>query len=135
MPDNKILSDDFVYVVFNLNSQKAYDLVGLPPFNKKNYASVLTPCLIKLFRFCLNTSPFCRKNAYAQPAPSKGDRFNTSNYFTIVLFHAFLKLLKPSLAGNFLSINLFSDRQYRFFKRLSTNNFLAFVTDFLAILF
>ncbi len=50
MPVIKILPNDAFYAFSGLNPQKAYTPDGVPPIVLKNCASVLTPCLVKLFR-------------------------------------------------------------------------------------
>ncbi len=53
MPVIKTLPNEVFYALSGLNPQKAYG-----PIILKNCASVLTPCLVKLFRLCLSTSTF-----------------------------------------------------------------------------
>ncbi len=107
----------------------------MPPVILKNCASVLTPCLVKLFCLCLSTSTFpsCRKHAYVQPLPKKGDRSNPSSYSPIALISCLSKALETILNMKFLkhlsSFSLLSDRQYEFRKRRSAGDLLAFLTD------
>ncbi len=74
----RFLRMTFFYALSGLNPQQAYGPDGVPPIILKNCASVLTPCLVKLFRLCLSTSTFPSywKYAYAHPVPKKGDRSN-----------------------------------------------------------
>ncbi len=106
MPVNKILKSEVFYALSGLNPRKAYGPDGVPPIVLKNCASVLTPCLVKLFRLCLSTSTFpsCWKYAYVQPVPKKGDLSNPSSYRPIALISASLKIFKLSLTRSFLSI-------------------------------
>ncbi len=103
-------------------------------FGKKNYGSVLTPCLVKLFRLCLSTSTFtsCWKYAYVQSVPKKGGRSNPSNYRLIALISCLSKAFKTILNRKFLkhlsSFNL-SNHQYGFRKGRFTGDLLAFLTD------
>ncbi len=87
MPAIKILKNDVFYALSGINPRKAYGPDGVPPIVLKNCASVLTPCLVKLFRLCLSTSTFlsCWKYAHIQPVPKKGDRSNPSDYRPIAL--------------------------------------------------
>ncbi len=98
MPVIKILPNDVFYALSGHNPQRAYGPDGVPPIVLKNCASVLTPCLVKVFCLCLSTStfPLCWKYAYVQPVPKKGDRSNPSSYRTIALLKAYLKLLNRS---------------------------------------
>ena len=93
MPVIKILQNDVFYALSGLNPQKAYGPDGVPPIVLKNCASVLSPCLVKLFRLCLSTSTFpsCWKYAFIQPVPKKGDRSNPSNYRPIALLSCLSK--------------------------------------------
>ncbi len=52
------LKSEVFYALSGLNPRKAYGPDGVPPIVLKNCASVLTPCLVKLFRLCLSTSTF-----------------------------------------------------------------------------
>lgn len=49
------------YALFGLDPWKAYGFDGVPPVVLILCASVLAPCLVKLFHLCLSTStfPFC----------------------------------------------------------------------------
>ncbi len=120
---------------FWLNPRKAYGPDGVPPIVLKNCASVLTPCLVKLFRLCLSTSTFhsCWKYAYVQPVPKKGDRSNPSNYRPIALISCLSKVFETILNRKFLkhlsSSNLLSDHKYGFRKGRSTGDLLPFLTD------
>ena len=135
MPVIKILNNDVFYALSGLNPRKAYGPDGIPPIVLKNCASVLTPCLVKLFRLCLSTSifPSCWKYAYVQPVPKKGDRSNPSNYRPIALLSclskAFETILNRKVLRHLSSSNLVSDRQYGFRKGRSTGDLLAFLTD------
>ncbi len=107
----------------------------MPPIVLKNCASVLTPCLVKLFLLCLLTSTFpsCWKYAFIQPVPKKGDRSNPSNYRPIALLSclakAFESILKRKIQKHLSSSNPLSDRQYGFCKGRSTGDLLALLTD------
>ena len=70
----KILRNDVFHALASLNPRKAYGPDGVPPIVPRNCASVLAPCLVKLFQLCLSTSTFpsCWRFAYIQP--KKGDR-------------------------------------------------------------
>ncbi len=135
MPVIKILKNDVSYALSGLNPQKAYGPDGAPPIVLKNCASVLTPCLVKLFRLYLSTSTFssCWKYAYIQPVPKKGDRSNPSNYRPIALLSCLSKAFETILNKWFLkhlaSFNLLSDRQYGFRKERSTGDLLAVFTN------
>ncbi len=106
----------------------------MPPIALKNYASVLTPCLVKLFRLCLSISIFssCWKYAYVQPVPKKGDRFKPSNYRSIALHSCLSKgfetILNRKIHKHLSASNLLSDRQYGFRKGRSTGD-LAFLSN------
>ncbi len=132
---SKILKNDVFYVLSGLNTQKAYGPDGVPPIVPKNCAPVLTPCLVKHFRLCLSTSTFpsCRKYAYIQHVPKKGDRSNSTNYRPIALLSCLSKAFETILNKWFLkhlsSLNLLSDRQYGFRKERSTGDLLAFPTN------
>ena len=54
----KILRNDVFHALVGLNPRKAYGHDGVPPIVLRNYASVLSPCLVKLFQLCLSTSTF-----------------------------------------------------------------------------
>ncbi len=87
----------------SLDSRKAYSPNGVPPIVLKNCASVLAPCLVKLFHLCLSTSTFpsCWKTAHIQPVPKKGDCSNPSNYcptaLTSCLSKAFESILNKKI--------------------------------------
>ena len=101
MPLIKITYNEVFYALSGLDSRKACGPDGVPPIVLKNCASVLTPCLVKLFHLCLSTSTFpsCWKFAHIQPVPKKGDRSNPSNYrpiaLTSCLSKAFESILNP----------------------------------------
>ncbi len=130
----KILPNDVFYVLSGLNPQKVFGPDGVPPIVLKNCASVLTPCLVKLFRLCLSTSTFpsCWKYAYVQPVPKKGDRSNPSNYCPIALLSclskAFESILNRKIQKHLSTPNLLSDRQYGFRKWRSTGDLLSLLT-------
>ena len=135
MPVVKILRNDVLYALSGLDSRKAYGPDGVPPIVLKNCASVLAPCLAKLFRLCLSTSTFpsCWKFAHIQPVPKKGDRSNPSNYRPIALISciskAFESILNKMILKHLSAHNLLSDRQYGFRKGRSTGDLLAFLTE------
>ncbi len=85
----------------------AYGPNGVPPIVFKNCASVLTPCLVKLFPLCLSTCTFPSywKYAYMQAVPKKGDRSNPSTTDLKLYFLVFLKLLRLSLTGKSIIIS------------------------------
>ncbi len=87
LPVIRILNNDVFYALSSLDPQKAYGLDGVPPIALQNCASVLTPCLVKLFRLLLSTSTLSSswKYTYMQPVPKKGYRSNPSNCRSIVL--------------------------------------------------
>ncbi|WP_435362530.1 hypothetical protein, partial [Klebsiella pneumoniae] len=120
MPSIKILSKDVFSALFRLNTNKAYGPDGIPPVVLKNCASVLTPCLGKLFRLCLSSCifPSCWKFALIQPVPKKGDRSQPSNYRPIALISSVAKVFESILnqkISKYLSCHsLLSDRQYGF---------------------
>ena len=89
----KILRNDVFHALAGLNPRKAYGPDGVPPI-VRNCASVLAPCLVKLFQLCLSTSTFpsCWKFAYIQPVPKKGDRSNPSHYRPIALISCLSKV-------------------------------------------
>ncbi len=135
MPVIKILKNDVLYALSGLNPRKAYGADGVPPIVLKNCASVLTPCLVKLFRLFLSTSTFpsCWKYSYIQPVPKKGDRSNPSNYRPIALLSCLSKAFETILNKWFLkrlsNFNLLSDRQYGFRKKRSAGDLLAFLAN------
>ncbi len=135
MPVIKILKSEVFHVLSGLNPRKAYGPDGVPTIVLKSCASVLTPCLVKLFRLCLSTSTFpsCWKCAYVQPVPKKGDRSNPSKYRPIALFSYLSRTFETILNRKFLkhlsSFNLLSDHQFGFRKGRSTGYLLAFLTD------
>ncbi len=135
MPVIKILKSAVFHVLAGLNPRKAYGLDGVPPVVLKNCASVLTPCLVKLFRLCLSTStfPWYWKYAYVQPVPKKGDRSSPSSYRPNALISCLSKAFETILKWKFLKhlswFHLHSDHQYGFRKGRCTGDLLAFVTD------
>ncbi len=135
MPVIKILPNDVFYALSSLNPQKAYGPDGVPPIVLKNCASVLTLCLVKLFRLCLSTCTFpsCWKYAYVQPVPKKGGRSNPSNYRPIVLLSCFSKdcesILNRKIQKHLSTSDLLSDRQYGFRKGRSTGDLLSLLND------
>jgi hypothetical protein len=135
MPLIKISSRDVLSTLSGLNTQKAYGPDGIPPVILKNCASVLTPCLGKLFRLCLSTQTFpsCWKYALIQPVPKKGDRAQPSNYRPIALVSCLSKVFESILNSKILkylnSHNLLSDRQYGFRQGRSTGDLLALLSD------
>ena len=135
MPIIKISSADVFSALSGLNSRKAYGPDGIPPLVLKNCASVLTPCLGKLFRLCLSsgTFPSCWKFALIQPVPKKGDRSQPSNYRPIALISCLSKVFETILNKKILkhlsSNNLLSDRQYGFRKGRSTGDLLAYLSE------
>ncbi len=130
----KILPNDVFYALSGLNPQKTYGPDGVPSIVLKNCASLLTPCLVKLFRLCLSTSTFpaCWKYAYLQPVPKKGDRSNPSNYRPIALLSclskAFASILNRKIQKHISTSDLLSDRQYGFRKGRSTGDLLSLLT-------
>ncbi len=112
-----------------------YGPEGVPPIVLKNCASVLTPCMVKLFRLCLSTSTFpsCWKYAFIQPVPKKGDRSNPSDYRPITLIFclskAFESILNRKIENHLSTSDLLSDRQYGFHKGRSTGDLLTLLTD------
>ena len=135
MPFIKISYNDVFYALSGLDSRKAYGPDGVPPIVLKNCASVLAPCLVKLFRLCLSTSTFpsCWKFAHIQPVPKKGDHSNPSNYRPIALISclskAFESILNKKILKHLSDHNLLSDHQYGFRKGRSTGDLLAFLTE------
>ena len=135
IPKIKILKSDVIHTLSGLNSRKAYGPDGVPPIVLKNCASVLAPCLVKLFQLCLSTSTFpsCWKYAYIQPVPKKGDRSNPSNYRPIALISCLSKvfesILNRKIHRHLSAHNLLSDRQYGFRPGRSTGDLLSFLTN------
>ncbi len=131
----KFLKSDVFYAFSGINPRKAHGPDGVPPIFLKNSASLLTPCLVKLFRLCLSTSTFpaCFMYAYVEPIPKKADRSNPSSYRPIALISclskAFETILKKKFLKHLSSFNLFSDHQYGFRKGRSTGDLPAFLTD------
>ncbi len=107
----------------------------MPHIGLQNFASVLTPCLVKIFRLCLSTPTFpsCWKYAYIQPIHKKDDRSKPLNYRPIALLSclskAFETILKRKILNYLSASNLLSDRQYEFRKGRSTGGLLAFLTN------
>ena len=54
MPFIKILRNDVFHALSGLDPRKAVGPDGVPPIVLKNCASVLAPCLAKLFSLCLS---------------------------------------------------------------------------------
>ncbi len=135
MPVIKILHNDVFYAFSGLNPQKAYGPDTVPPIVLKNCASVLTPCLVKLFRLCPSISIFhsCWKYAYVQPVPKKGDRSNPSNYLSVALLSclskAFETILNRKIHMHLSASILLFDPQYGFRKGRSTGDLLAFLSN------
>ena len=131
----KIFSKDVFSALVGLNSNKAYGPDGIPPVVLKNCASVLTPCLGKLFRLCLSSCifPSCWKFALIQPVPKKGDRSQPSNYRPIALISCIAKIFESILnqkISKYLSChNLLSDRQYGFQQGRSTGDLLTVLSN------
>ncbi len=134
MPQIKILNNDVFYGLSGLNPQRAYGPDGVP-LVLKNCASVLMPCLVKLFRLILSTCvfPSCWKYAYFQPVPKKSDRSIPSNYRPIALLpclsKVFQSILNRKILKHISTSNLHSDRQYGFRKERFTGDLLAFLTN------
>ena len=135
MPFIRILYKDVFHALSGLDTRKAYGPDGIPPIVLKNCASVLAPCLVKLFRLCLSTSTFpsCWKFAHVQPVPKKGDRSAPSNYRPIALISCLSKVFESILNRKILkhlsALDLLSDRQYGFRKGRSTGDLLALLTE------
>ena len=135
LPDIKISSKDVFSALSGLDSRKAYGPDGVPPVVLKNCASVLTPCLGKLFRLCLSTCTFpsCWKFALIQPVPKKGDRSQPSNYRPIALISCLSKVFESILNRKFQrhlsNHNLISDHQYGFRQGRSTGDLLSYLSD------
>ena len=89
MPLVRIFCSDVFHALAGLNSRKAD---GVPSLVLKNYASVLAPCLAKLFQLCLSISTLssCWKFAYIQPVPKKSAHCNPSNCCPIRSFYLLL---------------------------------------------
>ncbi len=134
MPVIKFLPNEVFCAFSGLNPQKACGPDGVPPIVLKNCASVLTPCLVKLFRLCLSTSTFpsCWKYAYLQSVPKQGDCSNPSNYRPIALLSCLSKGFESILNRKIqkhLSTSDLSDRQNGFRKGRSTGDLLSLLTD------
>ncbi len=101
----------------------------------KNCASVLTLCLVNIFRLCLSTFtiPSCWKYAFKQPVPKKDERSNPSNNRPIALLSclskAFESILNLKIQKHLSTSDLLSDRQYGFRKGRSTGDLLSLLTD------
>ena len=54
----KILRNDVFHALAGLNPRKAYGPDGVPPIVLRNCASMLAPCLVKLFQLYLLLLPF-----------------------------------------------------------------------------
>ncbi len=135
MPVIKILPNDVFYALSGLSPQKAYGPDGVLLIVLKNCASVLTPCLVKLFCLCLSTStfPLCWKQAYVQPVPKNCDRSNPSNYRPIALLSylskAFESILNRMIQKHLSTSDLLSDRKYGFRKGRSSGDLLSLLND------
>ncbi len=135
MPVLKIRPNEVFYALSGLNPQKANEPNLVPPIVLKNCASVLTPCLVKLFRLCLSTSTFpsCWRYAYVKPVPKKGGPSNPSNYRPIALLYclskAFESILNRKIQNHLSTTDLLSDRQYGLGKGRSTGDLLPLPTD------
>ena len=131
----KILRNDVFHALAGLNPRKAYGPDEVPPIVLRNCASVLAPCLVKLFQLCLSTSTFpsCWKFAYIQPVPKKGDRSNPSNYRPIALISCLSKVFESILNKKILKHlslhNLLSDRQYGLRQGRFTGDHLPFLSE------
>ncbi len=135
MPIIKISYKDFFYALSRIDSRKAYGPDGVPLIILQNCASVLAPCLLKLFYLYLSTSTFPSswRFAHIQQVPKKGDRSNPSSYRPIALtsclakdFESILKKILKHPSDH----SLVSDHQYGFRKERSTGDLLAFLTEF-----
>ncbi len=132
MPVIKILHNDVFYTLSGHSSWKPCGPDGMPPVIFKICASVLTPCLVKLFRLCLSTStyPSCLKYAKKE-WPRKGDRSNPSNYRPIALLsslsEAFESILNRKIQKHLSTFDL-SGRQYGFRKARSSVDPLSVLT-------
>ncbi len=131
---SRLLNNDVFYAPFGLNPQNVYGPSGVPSTVLKNCASVLEPCLFKLFRLCLSTSTFppCWKYVYIQPVPKKSDRSNTSNYCPIALLSCLSQASEVVLNRKVLkhlSASILSYHQYGFCKGRSTGDLLPFLTN------
>ncbi|KAK3884497.1 hypothetical protein Pcinc_011235 [Petrolisthes cinctipes] len=135
MPVIRISSKEVYSALSGLNTRKAYGPDGIPPVVLKNCASVLTPCLGKLFRLCLsfNTFPSSWKFALIQPVPKKGDRSQPSNYrpiaLTSCLSKVFESVLNSKIHKHLICHDLLSDRQYGFRQGRSTGDLLSLLSD------
>ncbi len=102
------------------------------------YASVLTPCLVKIFRLSVSTSTFhsCWKYAYTQPVPKKVDCSNLSNYSLITLVSCISKgfetIFNSKILKHLSAFKLLSNCQYRFGKGRSPCYLLPFLTNSLS---
>ena len=128
MPSINILRNGIFHALAGLNPRKAYGPHGVLLIVLKNCASVLAPCLAKLFQLCLSTStsPSCWKFAYIQLVPKKSDRSNSINYRPVALISYLSKVFKSILNREVLKHlslhNLLSDRQYGFHQGRSTGD-------------
>ncbi len=135
MPFIEISYKDVFYALSGLHSRKACGPDGVPHIVLKISASVLAPCLVKLFHLCLTTYifPSCWKFAYIQPVPKKGDRSNLSNYRPIALASCLSKdfesILNKKILKQLSDHNFLSDHQYGFRKMWSTGDLLDFLTE------
>ena len=135
MPPIRIFFKEVFSALSRLDSSKACGPDGVPPVVLKNCASVLAPCLSRLFRLCLSsqTFPSCWKFARIHPIHKKGDRSVPTNYRPISLVSCISKVFESVLNVQILkhleSNNLLSDRQYGFRKGRSTADLLAYLSD------
>ncbi len=135
LPVITTLNNDIFSALSALNPQKAYGPDEVPPVALKNCASVLTPCLVKLYGLCLSTSTFpsCWKYAYIKPIPKKADRSDPSYYCPIDLpsrlSKAFEAILNRKILKHLSVSNLLPDRPYVFRKWRSIGDPLAFLTN------
>ena len=135
LPTIKILSKDVFSALSGLDPTKACGPDGISPVVLKNCASVLEPCLSKLFRLCLSTQSFpsCWKFAHVHPVPKKDDHSQPSNYRPISLISCLSKVFESVLNRKILrfleSHDLLSDRQYGFRKGRSTADLLAYLSN------
>ena len=88
----KILRNYVFHALAGINPRKARGSDAVSPIVLRNCASVLAPCLVNLFILCLSTSTFpsCRKFAYIQPVPKKGDHSNPPNSCLSKVFESIL---------------------------------------------
>ncbi len=135
MPVIKITNDDIFPALSGLDSRKAYGLDGVLHIVLKYFASMLVPCLVKLFHICLSTSTFPSYWTFAhiQPLPKKDHCSNSSNYRPIpvclCLSEVFESILKKKLLKHLSVRNLLYVHQYGFCKGRSARDLLDFLTE------